>query len=60
MEITRKQFDDAVLEEAVRSAEDSMVQGLSTERSRALMALLIMHGELISRKLFGQRTPDDL
>ena len=59
MEITRKQFDDAVLEETMRSAEESHAQGMPIDKCRALTALLIMHCELIGRKLFGQRTPDN-
>ncbi len=57
--VTRKQFDDALLDEATRAAETMKASGASEDRCDALMRLLLMHGELIGRKLFGQRTPDN-
>jgi len=57
--VTRKQFDDVVLEEATRAAEAMKAAGAPEAKCDSLMKLLLMHCELIGRKLFGQRTPDN-
>jgi hypothetical protein len=54
-EITWKQFDDAVLDEALRSEKEARAKGFPEDACKSLTALLICHCELIGRKLLGQR-----
>lgn len=52
---TRKQFDDASLEEVIRSAEEAYRAGTSVEKCYKIINLLTAHCELLNRALYGPR-----